>query len=106
MFQKIKRVYSRGDLNYLPKFRENFPELNMVDREDLAERFMDMGVDFYTEEETKVPFIVRLTMPFAFLTMLLMFIFIPINYLIKGRWGYSLGKTNKLYNWFKSVKLQ
>ena len=45
--------------------------------------------------------------PFALIIMALMFIFIPINFLITGNWGYSISKINPiLLNWFRSLRLQ
>jgi hypothetical protein len=29
-----------------------------------------------------------------------MFIGLPINFMFKGEWGYSMGKDNFIYNWF------
>lgn len=72
----------------------------------MADRFIELGLDFYTEEKTPVPIWLRLTMPFAFIVMLLMLIGTPINFLITGNWGYSLGEKNRLLNWFRAVRLQ
>lgn len=83
-----------------------FPELSKIDSEEMADRFIELGLDFYTEEKTPVPLWLRFTMPFALLVMLLMFVGMPINFLCTGQWGYSLGKKNRLMNWFRAVKLQ
>lgn len=105
MYRKLKRTWSHNDLNYIPNFKKVFPELAKLDSEELAERFIDLNVDFFCEKETAVPMWLRFTMPFAVLVMLLMFFAIPINFLITGNWGYSLGNNNRLLNWFKSVKI-
>lgn len=106
MYRKLKRTWSHNDLNYIPKFRELFPELQKVDSETLADRFIDLGLDFYTEVKTPVKPLIRLTLPFALIVMLLMFIFIPINFLFTGNWGYSISKSNpRLLNWFRSLRL-
>jgi hypothetical protein len=39
----------------MPKFKEVFPELKNVDSEDLCDRFIDLKMEFYYEEKTKVP---------------------------------------------------
>lgn len=106
MYRKLKRTWSHNDLNYIPKLKKVFPELSKIDGEEMVDRFIELGLDFYTEEKTPVPLWLRLTMPFALLTMILMFIGIPINFLIRGQWGYSLGEKNRLLNWFRSLKLQ
>lgn len=106
MYRKLKRTWSHNDLNYIPKFRELFPELSKVDSEELADRFIDLGLDFYTEVRTPAKLLARLTLPFALIVMFLMFVFIPINFLITGNWGYSISKSNpKLLNWFRSLRL-
>jgi hypothetical protein len=105
MFRKLKRTWSHNDLNYIPKFKELFPELKKVDSEELADRFYELGLDFYTETVTPVKFWLRFTLPFAILAMLSMFLFAPISFLITGRWGYSLGEKNFFLNWFRALKL-
>ncbi len=105
MYRKLKRTWSHNDLNYIPKFRELFPELRKVDSEELADRFIDLGLDFYTEEKTPVKTWVRFTLPFAIVLMLLMFIGLPFAFLITGKWSYPLGEKNRILNWFKSLRL-
>lgn len=107
MYRKLKRTWSHNDLDYIPKFKELFPELRKVDSEVLADRFIDLGLDFYTGVETPIKLVTRLTMPFAILVMILMFVFIPIKFIITGNWRYSIDKSNpRLLNWFRSLKLQ
>lgn len=106
MYRKLKRTWSHNDLNYIPNLKKVFPELSKIDSEEMADRFIELGLDFYTEEKTPVPLWLRFTMPFALLVMLLMFVGMPINFLCTGQWGYSLGKKNRLMNWFRAVKLQ
>lgn len=105
MYSNLKRVWSHNDMNYIPKFRETFPELNKVSSEELADRFCDLGIDFYTTTEKSVGKIIRFTLPFAVLLMIIMFIFLPINFMIKGKWGYGYNKNNRILNWFKSLRL-
>lgn len=105
LYRKLKRVWSHNDLNYIPKFRDVFPELRKVDSEELADRFIDLGLDFYTEKETPVKPWIRITLPFALIFMLLMFIVVPFKFMVTGKWSYSLGEKNYIYNWFKSLKL-
>ena len=106
IYQKLKRTWSHNDLNYIPKFRKLFPELNRVDSEALADRFIELGLDFYTEIEAPVKPLMRLTLPLALLLMLLMFILLPINFIFTGNWGYSLKTgTPRIFNWLKSLRL-
>ena len=102
VFRKLKRVWSHNDMNYIPKFRETFPELNKVSSEEMCDRWISLGIDFYTEEKVAVPLWLRLTLPFALIVMLLMLILLPLNFLFTGKWYYEY---LPIYNWFKSLKL-
>ena len=33
MYRKLKRTWSHNSINYIPRFREVFPELNKIDSE-------------------------------------------------------------------------
>lgn len=106
MFIKLKRTCSNNSLNYIPKFKHIFSELNKISNEDLCDRFIELNLDFYYEEKTSVSFWIRLTFPFALLLMLLMIICLPICYLITGNWRYILTeKKNVILNWFRSLNL-
>ena len=73
MFTELRRVWSNGYMHYIPEFEETFPEL------------------------------VRLSMPFAFITFIIMLITSPIHFFITGRWEYRLKSNGKLMNWFNAV---
>jgi len=105
LFKKLKRVWSHNDANYIPKFDEIFPELNKVSSEEMCNRWIELGVDFYTDEKTPVKTWVRFTLPFAIVLMLLMFIGFPFVFLITGKWTYPVGKKNRILNWFRSLRL-
>jgi len=105
MYRKLKRVWSHNDMNYIPKFRETFPELNKVSNEDMCDRWIELGIDFYTDEKTPVKTWMRFTLPFAISLMILMLIGIPFCFLITGKWTYPLGKKNRMLNWFRSLRL-
>jgi hypothetical protein len=106
MYSKLKRVWSHNNVNYIPNFQKVFPELNKIDSEELCDRFIELNIEFYCLEETPVKPWLRLTMPFAIVLMILMLLAIPFNYLITGKWSYSLGEKNTILNWFKALKLQ
>lgn len=105
MYRKLKRVWSHNDMNFIPRFYEKFPELRNVPTEELCDRWIDLGIDFYTEKKTAVKPLIRLTLPFAIILMILMLIGLPILFLFTGSWYYDLPKNAKIYNWFKSLKL-
>lgn len=105
MYRKLKRVWSHNDMNYIPKFRETFPELKKVSSEEMCDRWQDLGIDFYTEEKTQVKTLTRLTLPFAFVLMVLMLIALPLVFIITGKWSYPFGKKNRIHNWFRALRL-
>lgn len=94
-----------GCAEHIPRFKDEFPELEKIDREELANRFRRLKMDFYYEKKEPVTLITRLSLPFALITMLMMILFLPINFILSGQWGYKLGKKNVIYNWFKSLRL-
>lgn len=104
MYRKLKRTWRNGYID-IPKFKTIFPELSRLDDDELEKRFEDLNMTFFYEEKKPVHFLIRLTLPFAIVVMLLMLIVSPITFLINGRWGYSLGKSNVIFNWFRSLKL-
>jgi hypothetical protein len=93
-------------MNYIPKFRETFPELNKVSSEEMCDRWISLGIDFYTEEKVEVSIWMRLTLPFALTLMLLMIIALPVVFIVTGKWNYSLGGNNRILNWFRALRLQ
>lgn len=105
IYRKLKRVWSHNDMEYIPRFRETFPELNQVSSEELCNRWCDLGIEFYTQEKKPVPVWIRFTLPFALIMILLMFLSLPVVFLITGKWGYGFNEKNWVYNWFKMLKL-
>lgn len=106
IYRKLKRTWSNGYANHIPNLKKVFPELSKIDSEELCDRFIELNIDFYYEEKAPVNFWMRLTLPFALVTMLLMFFASPVNFMITGQWGYSLGEENHLLNWFRALRLQ
>lgn len=105
IYRNLKRTWTRGYINYMPEFKKVFPELKGVSSEEMADRFIELGLDYFTEKEIPVKWWVRLTLPFALIVFLLMLIGLPITFLVTGKWGYRLTDNNFLYNWFRMMKL-
>ena len=105
IYRKLTRVWSHNNMNYIPRFKETFPELNKLSSEELSDRWIELGIDFYTQEKETVNPLVRATMPFAIILMLLMTIGIPFVFLLTGKWSYPLGSKNRIVNWFRSLHL-
>jgi hypothetical protein len=105
LFKEIKRVWSHNDMNYIPKFRETFPELNKVSREEMCDRWCSLGIDFYTEEKTEVKGCIRLTLPFAVMLFVLMTIGLPFRFMVTGQWSYNLSDNCWILNWYRQLGL-
>lgn len=105
MYRKLKRTWSHSESHYIPKFHKVFPELNKISSEEMCDRWIELGIEFYEEKQTAVKPWVRLTLPFAVILMLLMIICIPLVFLITGRWAYPLSEKNRILNWFRSLHL-
>jgi hypothetical protein len=105
IYRKLKRVWSHNDANHIPKFRETFPELNKVSSEEMCDRWISLGIDFYTYEKTEVKGWVRFTLPFALILFVLMVIGLPFAFMFTGKWGYGNGKKSRILNWFRSLHL-
>lgn len=107
IYSRLKRTWifneCTRDLEF--KLKETFPELKKLNREELCDRFCDMNIDFYEAIEVPVKPLIRLTLPFAIITIILMLISLPINFIITGRWGYNVRKQTRLINWFRALKL-
>jgi hypothetical protein len=105
IYKKLKRTWSHSYANYIPNFTKVFPELKKLSKEELCDRFIELNLEFYSEEKTPVTFWLRLTLPFALIAMLIMIIGLPVMFLISGNWHYNLGEKCRLYNWFKALRL-
>jgi hypothetical protein len=105
VFQKLKRVWSHNHWTYIPKFSETFPELNKVSYEEMCERWKSLGINFYSEEKTEIRGWVRFTLPFALILFILMFISLPLLFMITGKWTYPNGEKNLILNWFRALRL-
>ena len=103
IFRKLKRVWSYNEMNYIPGFREKFPELQSVTKKELCDRCVSLGIELYSTEETPAPIWLRFSLPFALITYAVMFCGLPVLFMIKGRWGYDLSNDNFIYNWFESI---
>ena len=106
LFRKLERTWSHNDANYIPGFKKVFPELNKLSSEDMCDRWIKLGFDFYVDKQAPVRFWIRFTLPIAIVVMLIMFLLMPVAFFITGRWGYSLSKKNRLLNWFRELRLQ
>jgi len=106
LYRKIKRTWSNGYANNTYQIKKVFPELKKLSSEEMVDRFIELGMDFYREEKEPVNVLIRFTLPLAIIMMVIMLVGLPITFLITGKWGYSLNDKNVLLNWFRMLRLQ
>lgn len=82
------------------ELKRHLPELKGMDGEILGYKLDNTKLDFYESEQATTPLWIRLTLPFAFIIALVLFLGMPINYIITGRWGY---KIVWLKNWLSAL---
>lgn len=102
IYKKLHRTWSHNDLNYIPRFREIFPELSKINNEEMADRFIDLDLNFYTTNEAPVSVWLRLTLPLVLLVFIGMILFLPFHFCLTGSWKY---KSLKVYNWLKALRI-
>lgn len=106
VYRKISRTWSHNSANHIPNFNKVFPELKNIGLEEMADRFIELDIEFYKEKKEVASAWIRLTLPFGLIMFVLMIIGTPINFIITGEWGYSLGKKNIILNWFRALRIQ
>jgi hypothetical protein len=82
------------------ELQKRMPELNYVNSDIIVDRLRGSGITFYEQESVPSPLWLRLTLPFGLIAMLVLFLLLPVNYMICGRWGY---KWEWLINWFRAL---
>jgi len=101
----MKIYRDRQKLNYFSaacNLKRLIPELKDMSAEDIEYHLKGSNIVFHKENVKHVTLLRRLTLPFAILTLIIGFIFMPIAFMITGKWGYD---KNWIYNWFKSLNL-
>ena len=76
------------------------PELEKCSIERIENHLRGSQLVFYKKENVRTSFVMRITLPLSFVAMIVLFIGMPINYIISGKWGY---KRNWIANWFRSL---
>lgn len=76
-----------------------FPQLRDVPIY-LIEEELCKDTEFFYQTKVKSNAFIRLTLPLFFVCWLILLICLPINYLIKGEWGYSI---QWFENWYERL---
>lgn len=82
------------------ELKRAIPELKDSDTDRLASYIRSSKLNFYEQEKAPTSRWMRITLPFGLIAMLILFILMPINYMIVGQWGY---KWRWLTNWLRAL---
>jgi len=96
-FWKIKK---QDYWNTAYELKKCIPKLKNEDTNDLVDDLRGSNLSFVMIESVKKPFWVRLSLPFGIIVFLLLFITLPIKFMITGSWSY---KWMWLQNWFSAL---
>lgn len=97
-FWKIRKIKSALDLSYVI----DSPPITRLSVYDFYELLEDNRVSVYEEVKVKTPFLIRLTLLFFVVVFIVLFLFMPLKYIIDGKWGYQ---NEFLRNWSQSLGL-
>ena len=82
------------------ELKKYLPELKGSYVDDIENHLRGSGLGIVKEESVPRPIWARLSLPFALVFLLLLFVTMPIKFMITGTWGY---KWQWLSNWFRSL---
>jgi hypothetical protein len=100
MSKTFWRLRQHSNIVFAEKLREVLPELKKSSLTDISKHLYNSDLELYASEKCKTRLIVRLTLPLAFIAIVLFFLFIPINYMVTGHWGYRI---KFISNWFREL---
>ena len=78
------------------------PELKNVNIDSLDDHLRGSDLEFYYREKKSVPLLVRLTLPVAIVLWILLFVTMPLKFIITGKWGYNIVW---FMNWYNALGL-
>ena len=85
------------------RLKEYIPELEKVLASDIQDSLRGSGLIFYEEKKKSKPSWIRFTLPFALITIVILFIIHPIKYMITNQWGWE--NSFFLFKWFEKLRL-
>lgn len=97
---KFWRLRKQDYYNTAFVLKNRISELKNVDADYISDCLRGSDLEFYKKELIKTPILIRLTLPFALIIMLILLIGLPVNYIICGKWGY---KWKWLSNWLRML---
>jgi hypothetical protein len=87
---KTWRLKKKDNYSFAYELSRNIDTLKNTNIDDLADTIRLMNVTIYSNEKVNTSPWIRLTIIFIPIIFIPLFIFLPINYMITGHWGYNI----------------
>jgi len=94
------RLKKQADYQVAKSLRKTIPALQHETTEWICDRLAESDFVVYKKKLVKTPVYIRLSIIPALVVMAILFIFMPVNYIISGHWGY---KWQWLENWLSAL---
>lgn len=82
------------------ELKNRIPELSNIDTDDIVDNLRGSGIAVVKKQLNNTPPLLRLTLPFAIVVIILLLVFSPVKFMITGDWGY---RWRWMENWFRAV---
>lgn len=82
------------------ELKQHLPMLDKYTIDNIVDHLRGSGIHLIKERKSETPKWIRFTLPIAFVTLLLMLLFLPIHFMFSGSWNYE---NKKISNWFRAV---
>lgn len=69
---------------------QKLDKLKRTDTDDIVNVIRSMGVTIYKNEKVETSLWIRFTIILFPIAFIILFAFLPINYIISGKWGYNI----------------
>lgn len=100
MTETFYRINKKSSWFVANELRKAIPDLQRLSTEEVDYAIKGLNIEYLYREKVKANPFIRLTLPLAAVVWVLMMFFLPVNYLLVGKWGYQ---NEFLENWFRSL---
>lgn len=102
----LRNIQKANDYEVENWLKESIPELTSYQKSKIYDneiiRFSPF--EFYKEKETTSNIWLRLSVIFLPVVWIILLLFLPITFILTGRWGYNK-RFNWILNWMDKVKI-
>ena len=87
---KTWRLKKKDYDSFAFELKEKLDELKRTDTDYIVNVIRSMGVTIYKNEKVETSLWIRFTIILFPIAFRILFAFLPINYIISGKWGYNI----------------